>query len=907
MLAAYWDDLQTVRHDHVRYGTVGTAPNRTFIVDYDGVDVDPGVEGGGADDLRFQVQIHERSNLINVRYHDTGSQRASARARRSASRARAARGATAQPLGCNGKSPRRQPPDEGWSVDVGRAGLIDARRRSSQHSPDDISGFTTLTGNDATATVALPFSVTLEGTSYNDARDLDQRLARVRRQHRRASQRLRRTTACRSANHTNPFLAAYWDDLKTFGTHIRYGTVGTSPNRVFIVDYEIDLVGARAATTSSRAGPDPRALEPDQRPLPRQQNANANGQAATIGFQGAGGARGRRVSAHLQRQGARRQPARRGLVGASEDARRHVAARRSWRTAPTTSAASRRSPATTAPRRRDHAVHACAIDGVNYTTVAISTNGWLEFGGNTPGTATRATLPADRVAHQSVPRRVLGRHACPSSTQIRYGTVGTSPNRMFIVDFDVDISRAPTRAPTTSTSRSRSTRRSNAISVKYRDSRARGRTARPRRSASRAPAAPARPRIRSSATARSSTTTGRTAGWSVAPLPICGNGAHGDATSRATRAAPTARPRRAAPRSAPSGRSARPAARRLASATSPRPARARAARVRPTPSSSSTTVCRSVRRRAATSPRTARAPAPPARATTMQPTASTADAAAGVCDVAENCDGVERPRVRPTPSSRARPSAARRPASATSRRTARASGAACPADAFEPSSTVCRAAAGVCDVAESCTGSGADCPARRLRRSRHAVPRRAPASATSPRAARARSAACPADRVRSDGTHVPRRGGRLRRQPRAATASATAARPTRAVERQRCRPRAGVCDVAEACNGVERACPADAFASSGTPCRPTRRRLRRRGELHGLERRPVRPTASSRPRSSAAAPPASATSPRTARARAPPVRPTPSRRRASNAAPAPARATSRRAARAPARPARPMR
>ena len=39
------------------------------------------------------------------------------------------------------------------------------------------------------------------------------------------------------------------------------------------------------------------------------------------------------------------------------------------------------------------------------------------------------------------------------------------------------------------------------------------------------------------------------------------------------------------------------------------------------------------------------------------------------------------------------------------------SGADCPADMFESSATVCRSAAGVCDVAENCTGSGADCPA----------------------------------------------------------------------------------------------------------------------------------------------------------------------------------------------------
>jgi cysteine-rich repeat protein len=49
-----------------------------------------------------------------------------------------------------------------------------------------------------------------------------------------------------------------------------------------------------------------------------------------------------------------------------------------------------------------------------------------------------------------------------------------------------------------------------------------------------------------------------------------------------------------------------------------------------------------------------------------------------VCDVAESCDGA---------------------------------GAACPADAFEPSTVECRPDAGQCDVADFCTGGDADCPA----------------------------------------------------------------------------------------------------------------------------------------------------------------------------------------------------
>jgi len=73
---------------------------------------------------------------------------------------------------------------------------------------------------------------------------------------------------------------------------------------------------------------------------------------------------------------------------------------------------------------------------------------------------------------------------------------------------------------------------------------------------------------------------------------------------------------------------------------------------------------------------------------------------------------------------------------------------------FAAASVQCRPAAGVCDVAETCTGA---------------------------------SGACPADAVAPGGE---------------------------------CRPSAGPCDVAEACAGASPACPADGFAGSGTPCRP---------------------------------------------------------------------------------------
>jgi cysteine-rich repeat protein len=124
-------------------------------------------------------------------------------------------------------------------------------------------------------------------------------------------------------------------------------------------------------------------------------------------------------------------------------------------------------------------------------------------------------------------------------------------------------------------------------------------------------------------------------------------------------------------------------------------------------------------------------------------------AAAGVCDVAETCDGTS---------------------------------AACPADM--KSTAVCRPSAGVCDVAESCDGAANDCP-----------PNGFAANTTECRAAAGvcdlaehctgTSTACPSD------------------------AKSTAV----------CRAAAGVCDVAESCDGVSDACPSDAFQPATVVCR----------------------------------------------------------------------------------------
>ena len=132
---------------------------------------------------------------------------------------------------------------------------------------------------------------------------------------------------------------------------------------------------------------------------------------------------------------------------------------------------------------------------------------------------------------------------------------------------------------------------------------------------------------------------------------------------------------------------------------------------------------------------------------------------------------------------------------------------------FVTAGTQCRASAGVCDPAETCTGSSAACPAD----GKSTAECRASAGACDvAESCDGVNSACPADGFTAGGTECRAPAGVC--DVAEACTGSSAACPADGKSTAECRASAGACDVAESCDGVNDACPADAHAPDGTSC-----------------------------------------------------------------------------------------
>lgn len=119
---------------------------------------------------------------------------------------------------------------------------------------------------------------------------------------------------------------------------------------------------------------------------------------------------------------------------------------------------------------------------------------------------------------------------------------------------------------------------------------------------------------------------------------------------------------------------------------------------------------------------------------------------------------------------------------------------------------VCRAAAGVCDVAETCDGVSSSCPADAKST---AVCRAASDVCDLEEACDGNSAACPADDFKAASTTCRPAAGICDEVENCTGSSATC--PADSKSTAICRASAGVCDLAESCTGLANTCPPDGF------------------------------------------------------------------------------------------------
>src|SRR5439155_828425 len=176
------------------------------------------------------------------------------------------------------------------------------------------------------------------------------------------------------------------------------------------------------------------------------------------------------------------------------------------------------------------------------------------------------------------------------------------------------------------------------------------------------------------------------------------------------------------------------------------------------------------------------------------------------------------------------------------------SSSSCPPDLFQPSSTVCRAAAGACDLAERCAGNSSDCPADAKQATgtactddgnpcttdacagtsatcQHtacnpgALCRAAANECDLPESCTGSSSSCPTDLVRTAGTACTDDGNVCTAEVCNGTVGAPACVHNPGNAGTVCRAAAGACDVAETCTGSSSSCPPDLFQPSSTVCR----------------------------------------------------------------------------------------
>jgi|GEM_PF-2898815 len=147
------------------------------------------------------------------------------------------------------------------------------------------------------------------------------------------------------------------------------------------------------------------------------------------------------------------------------------------------------------------------------------------------------------------------------------------------------------------------------------------------------------------------------------------------------------------------------------------------------------------------------------------------------------------------------------------------SSADCPSDELEDSGTVCRPSTGGCDPEEVCNGETAECPDDAISPPQ-TVCREAEGLCDIPEVCDGESTACPDDMLYNSTVICRGPSGLCDAAERCTGESAACPDDEILPADTVCRGAAGLCDVVEVCDGVDKACPDDVLDDNTTVCRP---------------------------------------------------------------------------------------
>ncbi len=260
LIAALWDDLNPSAGGAIYTGVYGTAPNRTFVIEWR----DVRRYNSGTTGATFAIQLDETSNHVWILYQDTlfgdaaGDNGVSATSGLenaagtdgnlySYNTAALTNGKVLHFWPSGGTSPTNTPvPPTNTPVPPTNTPVpptatpsgctpVAGYCKSDNETRVWLDGTTnqSITGDDATKNVALPFAFTFAGTSYSSINISSNGNA-----HFATASTAYNNVAMPNSAAPNALIAALWDDLNpSAGGAIYTGVYGTAPNRTFVIEW----------------------------------------------------------------------------------------------------------------------------------------------------------------------------------------------------------------------------------------------------------------------------------------------------------------------------------------------------------------------------------------------------------------------------------------------------------------------------------------------------------------------------------------------------------------------------------------------------------------------------------------------------------------------------------------------